>query len=169
MFFVWICIEPRQFFFFVPWLEPPPPPFFLLVFLFLKVQELSDAVATTSGVRKGVIWPAISLSILIIIGFIVFGIGTYECVACGAGKCRSLSCLITPITVFLAVVIWIAAASAVSLSGEINFPSPLHSVYKTCEWFSPLGHRNFRQSPPPCPTPSGGEIILPFFVPPWPL
>ncbi|CAM9421985.1 unnamed protein product [Laminaria digitata] len=80
------------------------------------VQGVSDAVADTEGVRKGVVWPALTLAMLFTAAFVVVAIGTYECIACGTSTCGAVSCVVAPCTVFLAIVIWISAASAVTLS-----------------------------------------------------
>ncbi|CAN0284843.1 unnamed protein product, partial [Scytosiphon promiscuus] len=80
------------------------------------VQGVSDAVNETEGVRKGVVWPTLVLALLFTVVFIVIGIGTYECVAYGTSTCDAAACCISPCTVFVAVVIWLCAAAAVSLS-----------------------------------------------------
>lgn len=85
-----------------------------------QVQSISDYVDDTEGVRKGVVWPVIALSMLLIVIFIVIGLSTYECVACGVADCDTISCCISPCAIFLAVVIWLSAAAAVTLSGETD-------------------------------------------------
>eukprot|EP00903_Cladosiphon_okamuranus_P012954 g12093.t1 len=80
------------------------------------VQGVSDAVGETEGVRKGLVWPILILGMLFTVVFVIVGVGTYECVACGHRDCDAITCCITPCTVFVAVVIWLCAASAVALS-----------------------------------------------------
>ncbi|CAM9899295.1 unnamed protein product, partial [Ectocarpus fasciculatus] len=80
------------------------------------VQAISDAVSDTEGARKGLVWPVLILSLIFTAFFVAVGISTYECVACGHRDCAPVSCCITPCTIFVAVVIWICAALAVSLS-----------------------------------------------------
>lgn len=58
------------------------------------------------------------LSLIFTAFFVAVSVSTYECVACGHRDCAPLSCCITPCTIFVAVVIWICAALAVSLSGK---------------------------------------------------
>eukprot|EP00752_Nemacystus_decipiens_P005381 g4879.t1 len=80
------------------------------------VQDVSDAVGETEGVRKGLVWPVLILGMLFTVVFVLVGIGTYECVAFGHRDCDALTCCISPCTIFVAVVIWLCAASAVTLS-----------------------------------------------------
>ena len=88
---------------------------------------MSDAVHETEGVRKGLVWPAVALAMLFTAIFIVVAVGTYGLIACGSHTCGAVSCIVSPCTVFLAIVIWLSAASAVTSSGEINFlPVQLH-------------------------------------------
>lgn len=82
------------------------------------METVSESVATTEGLRKGVVWPAIVLSLLVVVTFIVVGISAYGFIACGARPCGPLTCIVLPGTVFLAIVVWLSAASAVTLSGE---------------------------------------------------
>lgn len=79
---------------------------------------MSDAVAETEGVRKGLVWPVLILAMVFTVVFVIVGIGTYECVTFGHSDCDVATCCVTPCTVFVAVVIWLCAASAVALSGE---------------------------------------------------
>ena len=79
---------------------------------------MSDAVGETEGVRKGLVWPVLVLAMLFTVVFVIVGIGTYECVAFGHRDCDACTCCVTPCTIFVAVVIWLCAASAVALSGE---------------------------------------------------
>ncbi len=82
------------------------------------MQGISDAVDDTEGFRKGVVWPVLTLALLSTAGFILISVGTYECVAFGHADCDAITCCVTPCAVFVAVVIWLCAASAVALSGE---------------------------------------------------
>ena len=84
-------------------------------------------MADTEGVRKGVVWPTLTLSMIITVAFVVTAIGTYECIACGASTCDTVSCVVSPCTIFLAIVIWLSAASAVSLSGETELQREYNS------------------------------------------
>lgn len=80
------------------------------------VEAVSDSVATTEGVRKGVVWPAVVLSLLVVVVFILVSLSAYGCIACGAKPCGPVTCIILPGTVLLAIVVWLSAASAVTLS-----------------------------------------------------
>ncbi|CAN0376248.1 unnamed protein product, partial [Laminaria digitata] len=51
------------------------------------VQGVSDAVEETKGVRKGLVWPALSLALLFTVVFIVIAIGTYGFISCGTHTC----------------------------------------------------------------------------------
>lgn len=83
-----------------------------------QVDDISDAVGKTESVRHGIVWPALALSMWAIICFIIIGLTTYGVVACGLLPCGPLTCILLPGTAFLAVVIWLCAATAVTLSGE---------------------------------------------------
>lgn len=83
-----------------------------------KVEGVSEAVETTRGIRKGLVWPVISLTMLLIIVFLVIALGTYNIMACSLSKCVSIANCITPCAVFLAIIIWLSAASAVTMSGK---------------------------------------------------
>lgn len=80
------------------------------------VQGVSDAVNDTEGVRKGVVWPAVALAMAFTAIFIVIAVGTYGFIACGTHTCGPVGCIVSPCTVFLAIIIWLSAASAVTLS-----------------------------------------------------
>ncbi|CAM9803134.1 unnamed protein product [Ectocarpus sp. 12 AP-2014] len=80
------------------------------------VQAISDAVSDTEGARKGLVWPVLILSLMFTAFFVAISVSTYECVAFGHRDCAPASCCINPCTIFVAVVIWICAALAVSLS-----------------------------------------------------
>lgn len=88
----------------------------------------------TRKFRQGLVWPLLSLALLFTIIFVVISIGTYECVAYGHADCEAVTCCVTPCTVFIAVVVWLFAATAVSMSGEsegINPSAPPHSAFST--------------------------------------
>ncbi|CAM9794407.1 unnamed protein product [Pylaiella littoralis] len=80
------------------------------------VQDVSDAVGETEGARKGLVWPVLILALLFTIVFVVVGVGTYELVACGRRDCGAISCCVTPCTIAVAVIVWLCAAVAVTLS-----------------------------------------------------
>ena len=81
---------------------------------------MSDAVHDTEGVRKGLVWPAVALAMFFTAVFVVIAVGTYEFIACSSHTCGPVSCIVSPCTVILAIIIWLSAASAVTLSGETN-------------------------------------------------
>ncbi|CAN0314917.1 unnamed protein product [Ectocarpus sp. 6 AP-2014] len=80
------------------------------------VQAISDAISDTEGARKGLLWPVLILSLVFTAFFVAISVSTYQCVAFGHRDCAPASCCINPCTIFVAVVIWICAALAVSLS-----------------------------------------------------
>ena len=68
--------------------------------------------------RQGLVWPLLSLALLLTVTFVLISIGTYECVAYGHADCEAATRCVTPCAVFIAVVIWLFAATAVSMRGE---------------------------------------------------
>lgn len=91
---------------------------------FNQVQGVSDDVGDTRELRKGLVWPLLSLALLCTVIFVVISIGTYECVAYGHADCDAVTCCVTPCAVFIAVVTWLFAAMAVSMSGESKRRTP---------------------------------------------
>lgn len=87
---------------------------------FVKVQDISDAVHTTKVLRRTIVWPTIILALVFVALFTLISCTTYEAVACARPSCRA-PCTggFAPFVVFLAVVVYLCAASTISLSGEI--------------------------------------------------
>ena len=121
-----------------PLLFAPPPPLtccltYQLGDVASQVQGVTDAIDTTEGIRKGLVWPIISLSILMIVIFVAIALGTYEFVAWGIKDCDYISCFVFPCAIVIVVIIWLITVAAVSLSGETR---ALRS--QTCGSFAPL-------------------------------
>lgn len=116
---------------------------FLLSWL-CQVQGVSEAVKTTKGIRKGVVWPLISFTIVMVI-FLLIALGIYSIFACSVNNCVMIAKLITPCSIFLALIIWLSAAAAISMGGERTLlpyrrcycQSHLLSVYsrERASWF----------------------------------
>ncbi|CBJ30622.1 expressed unknown protein [Ectocarpus siliculosus] len=85
-----------------------------------QVQDISDAMYTTKVLRRTIVWPTIILALVFVALFILISCTTYEAVACARPSCRA-PCTggFAPFVVFLAVVVYLCAASVISLSGEI--------------------------------------------------
>ncbi|CAM9191080.1 unnamed protein product [Ectocarpus sp. 8 AP-2014] len=82
-----------------------------------QVQGISDAVYTTKVLRRTIVWPTIILALVFVALFILISCTTYEAVACARPSCRA-PCTggFAPFVVFLAVVVYLCAASVISLS-----------------------------------------------------
>ena len=86
----------------------------------------------TRELRKGMVWPLLTLALLFTVIFVLISIGTYECVAFNLAHCGAVTCCVTPCAVFIAVVIWLFAAFAVSLSGESERSNPQRAPSTKC-------------------------------------
>lgn len=83
-----------------------------------QVQRVVDFVKSTEGIRKGLVWPLISLSMLVILVFITIAFGTCECAMWNISDCNCISRCISPCAVILAGMLWLLVVATAAFSGE---------------------------------------------------
>lgn len=88
------------------------------------MQGVVDFVKSTEGIRKGLVWPIISLSMVVILVFIAIALGTYECGVCNISDCDCISRFISPCAVILAAMLWLLVVASAFFSGENRMLCP---------------------------------------------
>lgn len=100
-----------------------------------QVDHLADSIIITRGIRKGVVWPAVSLCVVIVAVYILLGLAAWkrpESKTYGRWFNERLSPFVRPATIFLAFLIWMTAACSIILSGVCMWSAVRMVCVPTC-------------------------------------